>query len=270
MKLCLLFHCLCESYDEVPQRGRELFVSQSDMRVLAEQLLDRGYSFSTLEDQAPNTVTFTFDDGYYNNILFSDLSRFYHIPYVIFLPAYYVMSGDQFPWFLEEGIDYSQIHNFDYYAHYRELPAARTVDGAGSIDRPMTFEELKCLRDSDKVEYGCHGYYHQPLSRSYEKYLSSEQDLAMSALKENLGIVPRYFGLANGQYTKRVMGELLKTFDKVFTIEGRPFRYRDRVVHRLSLTNPNVSRPLIRQIDQHLGALRQVKRAFRTFRRLQF
>ena len=269
MKLCLLFHCICESYDEVPQRGRELFVSQSDLRVLAEQLLDRGYTFSALENPAPDTVTFTFDDGYYNNLLFSELSRAHDIPYLIFLPAYYVKSGDRFPWFQEDGVDYEEIQNFDYYAYYSGLSSAGTVDGASSMTRPMTFQELKDLKVSDQVEYGCHGYYHQPLSKMYEKYFRQEQDLSLSVLKDNLGIVSRYFGLANGRYTKWVMGELLKTFEVVFTIEGRPFHHGDKVVHRLSLTNPNVSRPLIQQIDQHLGVLRQAKRAVRTFRRLQ-
>ena len=26
MNLCLLFHCLCESYDDVPERVQDLFV----------------------------------------------------------------------------------------------------------------------------------------------------------------------------------------------------------------------------------------------------
>ena len=265
MKLCLLFHCLCESYDSVPDRGRELYVSVSDMGVMVEGLLERVYKFSTLDDPAPNTVTMTFDDGYYNNYLFRELSRSYNIPYIIFLPAYYVMTGDRFPWFMDNGIDYAQVHSFDYYANYSGLP----VTQASAIERPMSFEELGEMASDDRVEYGCHGYYHQPLSKQYEKYLCRERDLALSALKENLGIVPRYFALANGTYTRRVVKELLRTFDKVLTIEGRPFHPGDAVVHRLSLINPNIGGPLIQQIDKSLGTLRQIKRTVRTLGRLR-
>ncbi len=269
MKLCLLFHCLCESYDSVPDRGRELYVSVSDMGIMVEGLLERGYKFSTLEDPAPNTVTMTFDDGYYNNYLFRELSRSYNVPYIIFLPAYYVMNGDRFPWFIDNGIDYAQVHNYDYYANYSELLVTREVESASGIERPMNFEELRELASDDQVEYGCHGYYHQPLSKKYEKYLCKERDLALSALKENLGIEPRYFALANGIYTRWVVKELLRTFDKVLTIEGRPLHPGDAVIHRLSLINPNIGGPLIQQIDRNLGTLRQIKRTVRTFRRLR-
>ena len=269
MKLCLLLHCLCESYDSVPDRGRELYISLSDMDAMIEQLTDRGYRFTTLEDPTPNTVTLTFDDGYYNNLLFKDLSRSYDIPYIIFLPAHYIVSGDRFPWFLNMGIDYGQMHKFDYYTHYSELSAGEEREAVSSAERVMTFDELRELRNDSRVEYGCHGYYHQPLSKIYEKYLHQERDLALSILEENLEIVPRYFGLANGMYTGWVVRELLKTFDKVLTIEGRPFHHGDAIIHRLSLINTNMGGSLVQQIDKSLESLRQIKRTIRTFRRLR-
>ena len=91
MKLCLCFHCLCASYEGLTGGAQELFVSLDDMRDLIEQLLTRGYRFSTVEDPADNTVAITFDDGYYNNLLFGELSRTYNIPYVIFVSAYYLL-----------------------------------------------------------------------------------------------------------------------------------------------------------------------------------
>ena len=36
MKLCLCFHCLCKSYEEVTGDAQELFVSLEDMRGLIE------------------------------------------------------------------------------------------------------------------------------------------------------------------------------------------------------------------------------------------
>ena len=270
MKLCLLFHCLCESYDEVPQYGQELYVSVADMRVMIDQLLDRGYRFSSAEDTSDKTVTITFDDGYYNNLLFSEISRSYDIPYVIFVSAYYLRTGETFPWLSDNCKNYSQIHDFDYYRHFGDDRAIQVKSSPGPLERPMTFKELEELINSDKAEVGCHGYYHQPLSRKFEGYLKQEQELALSVLYEHLGIKPRYYGLANGLYTKGVVRELLKTFDRVFTVEGRPYNPGDRVIHRYSLINPNVGGPLVYQIDRHTGRLRQIKRAARTFRRLRF
>ena len=50
MKLCLCFHCLCESYDDISGDSGELYVSLDDMREMIEQFLARGYTFSGLED----------------------------------------------------------------------------------------------------------------------------------------------------------------------------------------------------------------------------
>ena len=269
MKLCLLFHCLCESYEEAPQQGRELFVSLSDAQAMVEQLLERGYRFSPLEDSSPDTVTVTFDDGYYNNILFSEVSRSYNIPYIIFVSAYYVLSGEGFPWFLVEGEDYARMHEFDYYNQRGGLQAvAQAAKRVSDLTRPMTFKELEVLRSAGQVEIGCHGYYHQPLSGKYEMYTKQETDLALSALDENLGIRPRYFGLANGMYTRNVVRELLKVFERVCTSDGRPFRTGDKVIHRLSLINPNTGGPLVQQIDRSLTPIRQIRRAIRTAGRL--
>ena len=123
MKLCLLLHCLCESYDEIPHHGKDLFVSVSDMRTLAEELLTRGYKFAPPDDPAPDTVTLTFDDGYYNNYLFREIASSYSIPYTIFVSAHYVLSGEGFPWFMNDGKSYSRLHDFDYYSDYDSLRA---------------------------------------------------------------------------------------------------------------------------------------------------
>ena len=56
MNLCLCFHCLCESYDEVTGEAQELFVSLADMRELIERLLERGYRFSSVDDPGGDTV----------------------------------------------------------------------------------------------------------------------------------------------------------------------------------------------------------------------
>jgi len=132
----------------------------------------------------------------------------------------------------------------------------------------MTFEELNELKGESRLEIGCHGYYHQPLSKNFEKYLAPERDLAMASLDQQLGVQPRYFALANGLYTKWVARELLRTFDRVFTIAGIPFRPKDRVVHRFSLVNPNLGGPLLQQIDRSLNPTRQIKRRVRTARRM--
>jgi hypothetical protein len=88
---------------------------------MIQDLLGRGYRFTTLDDPEPNTVTITFDDGYYNNVLFTELSETYRIPYVIFLAAYYNLTGAGFPWFVNQGEYYSQVQTFDLYKYHREL-----------------------------------------------------------------------------------------------------------------------------------------------------
>ena len=268
MKLCLLFHCLCESYSTVHSNGQELFVSVSDVETMIQQLLDRGYTFRSPEDPGSNTVTITFDDGYYNNFLFSPLADTHHIPFIIFVSAYYLTSGRGFPWLMDGATRYREMADFDYYREYDAGFADKGALEANDLHRPFTIEELSALTQTTSVEIGCHGYLHQPLSKKFARYLERDRELAMSALNSSFGIQPRYYSLANGMYTGEVVRELLKTFNKVFTIEGRPFRPKHRVIHRLSLINPNLGGPLIEQIDRSLAPLRQVKRALRIRRRL--
>ena len=268
MKLCLCFHCLCESYEGLTGAAQELFVSLADMRDLIEQLSDRGYRFSTVDDPADNTVAITFDDGYQNNLLFSELAQEYGIPYVVFVSAYYTQSGEGFPWLDAEGQSYAEMYQFDYYAHHEEASGRPKPPKDASPHRPLTIDELSNLASTGLAEIGCHGYFHQPLSKGYEAYLGQEMSLSLSFLDHELGAKPRYYALANGMYTGQVMRELLKSFSKVFTIEGLPYRPKDRVVHRMSLVSPNVSSPLVEQIDHSMNFARQLKRTLRTRRRM--
>jgi peptidoglycan/xylan/chitin deacetylase (PgdA/CDA1 family) len=268
MKLCLCFHCLCESYDDISGESGELFVSLDDMRGLIERLLTRGYTFSDLEDTADNTVSITFDDGYANNLLFAELAHEYEIPYIVFVSAYYSQTGEGFPWMVPIGKNYEQMHQFNYYSHHQARGDNSVLKPDTSQARPMTFDELSDLAGTGLMEIGCHGYYHQPLSKEFERYMDDERTRSMSVFNEYLGVIPRYYALANGMYTGQVVRDLLKTFDKVLTIDGTAFRAKDKVIHRLSLTSPNTSAPLIDQIDQSMRFARQVKRAIRTKRRL--
>ena len=268
MKLCLCFHCLCESYDGLSGEDRELFVSLADMRELIEGLLDRGYKFSSVEDPAAKTVSITFDDGYYNNLLFTELAQEYDIPYVVFVAAYYNQTGVGFPWLNAEGQSYGEMYQFDYYSHHQGPNEAGAPVRDTSTQRPLTFDELSTMTGNGLADIGCHGYYHQPLSKGFEKYLQQEESLSMSVLYDQLGIKPDYFSLANGMYTPRVVRELLTTFTRVFTIDGMPYRPKDKVIHRMSLISPTVSGPLIAQVDRNMNFARQIKRSLRTRRRL--
>jgi len=235
------------------------------MEAMIEELKKRGFSFGRLDDTSRKTITVTFDDGYYNNILFEKLAQSHDVPYLMFTSAYYNQSGNMYPWFQSHGGDYSG-HKFpDYYEYFSDSRNAQEPGTEDDLVRPMTFAELDELNRSDLVEIGCHGYFHQPLSQPYEQYLSSERDLAMACLKDGLSITPRYFSLANGAYTKRVMSELLESFERVFTIEGRPYRRRSSVVDRITLLNPTTAGPLTEQIDRHLKPLRQIRRTVRSF-----
>jgi peptidoglycan/xylan/chitin deacetylase (PgdA/CDA1 family) len=268
MKLCLLFHCLCESYDELPAYSQEMFVSIPDMRTMIEGLSDRGYRFGSLDDAGTNTVTITFDDGYYNNVLFADLAQSYGIPYHISVSAYYNLTGELYPWFLNNGQHYSDAHLIDYYKQYDDLRRASGPESKTWLTRPMSFPELETAVASGLADIGCHGYYHQPLSKDFEQYVHQEQDLALSCLNEHLGIKPKYFSLANGMYSKTVVRELENSFERIFTIEGRPYSRGDRMIHRLNLLSPMVAGPLIQQIDRHLKPLRQIRRRVRSFNRM--
>jgi peptidoglycan/xylan/chitin deacetylase (PgdA/CDA1 family) len=268
MKLCLCFHCLCESYDDISSDSGELFVSLEDLRGLIEQFLARGYTFSDLEDQADNTVSITFDDGYANNQLFTKLAEEYKIPFVVFVSAYYTQTGEGFPWMKTEGQSYDEMYRFNYYSHHSARGQSAAITPDTSQERPMTYDELAAMNSSNLMEIGCHGYYHQPLSKEYEEYTEPERSQSMAVFGDHLGVKPRYYALANGMYTGRVVRELLQNFSKVLTIDGTAYRPKDKVVHRLSLTSPNASAPLMDQVDKSMRFLRQVKRAFRTRRRL--
>ena len=270
MKLCLAFHCLCESYEQASQSGRELFVSLDDMSQMIEEMLRRGYLFTPLDDPAPKTVTITFDDGYYNNLLFKDLAQRYDIPYLVFISSYYAQSGQGYPWLEVDGASYEGMHDFDYYEHFalNEDDSSRQLNPASGDQRPMDYDDLKNMLGDGLSEIGCHGYYHQPLSEKYQERIQSERDLGFNVLRENLDISPRYYALANGMYTRPVIKQLLDTFDKVLTIDGRPFGKRQRVVHRMTLINPQIAGPLVGQIDKNLNPARQLKRAVRIMRKL--
>ncbi len=203
MKLCLCFHCVCESYDEVPAHEEELFVSVDDMRAMVDELTARGYKFAPLDDPSPNTITVTFDDGYHNNVMFDELSRSLGVPYIIFVSAYYSLSGEPYPWLANGGQNYHQMHNFDYYEHFSGRGDGSTPGQASPLDRPSTFDELSALNSSNLMEVGCHGYYHQPLSEEFERYLNRELDSSMALIRSKLGVEPRYFALPNGIYTKK-------------------------------------------------------------------
>jgi peptidoglycan/xylan/chitin deacetylase (PgdA/CDA1 family) len=268
MKLCLCLHCLCESYDSLPTSGQELFISIPDLRELIKQLQDRGYQFTPIDDGGDQTVTITFDDGYYNNRLFVELATEYSIPFILFVSAFYLSSGTGFPWLDITGQSYDQMHEFDYYAYFGANAGTAGIPEPDASVRPMTFSELQTLANSCQMEVGCHGYYHQPLSSRFENRLAQERDTSMAILRGSLNVSPRYFSLANGQYSKNVMRQLLNSYDKVFTIDGRPVRSNGRVVHRMSLVNPALGGPLIGQIDSALAPARRIKRALKTTRNL--
>jgi peptidoglycan/xylan/chitin deacetylase (PgdA/CDA1 family) len=238
------------------------------MREMIEQFLARGYRFTDLEDPSDKTVTITFDDGYANNLLFSALAQEYNIPYIVFVSAYYTQTGTGFPWMDPNQKNYDQMYQFDYYSHHEDLGGSAVAKSESPQARPITINELSSLISTGLMELGCHGYYHQPLSKEFERYTENERSRSMSVFNDHLDANPRYYALANGVYTGRVVRDLLKTFDKVLTIDGMAFRSKDKVVHRLSLTSPDTSAPLSDQIDKSMRFIRQVKRAFRTRRRL--
>lgn len=254
----------------MPKAGRDLFVSLEDMADMIEELLRRGYRFSDIEDKSHKTITVTFDDGYHNNLLFKELAQHYNIPYLIFIPSYYTKSGHSFPWMEVDGPTYSGMHDFDYYYHFSGREKASDLS-ARPLDehRPMNFQELNELLKDGLSEIGCHGYYHQPLSKSYQHRLESERDLGFKVLHENLNITPRYFALANGMYTPLVLNGLLDIFERVMTIDGKPYKPHHRVIHRISLINPQLGGHLIKQIDKNLHPARQLKRSIRVLRRMR-
>jgi len=268
MKLCLLFHCLCASYEDVSGFQPELFVSLDDLEDMILEMKGRGFNFGPLDQDGNRTATISFDDGYYNNVLFGPLAKEYAIPYLLFISAYYCKSGAVYPWFLNDGPPDAGTLTFDYYQHFENLSDAPHPEDTDESVRPMSFLEVRDLLDSDLAEIGCHGYYHQPLTQEFEHFMRPERDRSMDCLYDALGVKPRYYSFANGAYTKGVLKELLETFERVFTIEGRAYHRDSKVIHRITLLNPTVAGPLVQQIDQHLKPLRQMRRAVRSFSRL--
>ncbi len=261
MKLCLLLHCLCESYKDIPDECNELFVSVEDVNQLADQLKSRNYQFTLFDDPTPNTITFTFDDGYYNNFLFENIANAYNIPFLVFISAYYNQSGINFPWFVPQIHKSYTTPSVNYYTNIDEIsnPSYRSTPDDDNV-RPFTPHELRTFINNNNVEIGCHGYYHQALSKRFQEHIISERDKCVTFIQAELGLRPNYFALPNGVYTKRVVKTLLESFDKVLTSDGIPFKTTNRVIHRLNLSNPNISGPLIDQIDRHISLIRRAKR----------
>ena len=83
----------------------------------------------------------------------------------------------------------------------------------------MTFDELKMMTANGLAEIGCHGYYHQPLSERFERYLQQEQSLALSVLQDRLAINPRYYSLI--QEFEKITGVPI-VLNTSFNIRGEP------------------------------------------------
>jgi len=268
MKLCLLLHCLCKSYRDIPDECTELFVSVEDVKQLVDQLTSRNYQFTLLDDAAPNTITFTFDDGYFNNVLFEEISTAYNIPFLVFISAYYNHSGNNFPWFVPELHKFYTKPSANYYMNIDEVSNDSYQNTTNDTVRPFTPDELRTLINNNNVEIGCHGYYHQALSTRFHDHVMSERDQCVAFIQEELGVSPNYFAMPSGIYTKYVVNTLLESFDKVLTSDGIPFKNTNRIIHRLNLLNPISGGPLIDQIDRHISLLRRAKRTIHITQKL--
>ncbi len=99
-------HSLCSSRSQIddPALAPNQNVSIGDFRNLVDTVLEAGYTavsptqVVTGLDAGGKYVMFTFDDGYFNNVLALDVLEQYRIPATFFISSNHVLEGKAFWW----------------------------------------------------------------------------------------------------------------------------------------------------------------------------
>ncbi len=256
--ICLLFHCIADDSEPVRGPHPELFIKKNDLRKMIEELLSRGYAFSLpwkMRLDKPNCVV-TFDDGYFNNTKFLDLSKEYGIPFILFLNSYNIIEGKPFIWDIwEENLKsvfpYARIKTKELYAKYGHEKYYDSINSDSR--RPFTLTELRDFAGQDNIHLGLHTHTHQPLvSRFAEEWEAEIQQNKQFFTDHGLDFVNE-LSLPTGIYTRDAITWTRDRFQRIYTINGGTFSSGAQIIDRISLISCKMGGSLIEQIDRSIA-----------------
>jgi len=253
--LCLVIHCLQRETSKSPLAHKELFVQLKDLEKMIGTLRHIGYKFvlpMEIKESNGPTCSLTFDDGYFNNSYFLELAEKHDIPFILFLTSYNVIHQVPFIWDIWEATrtDNWRISSFNYLKSYENIVPYERDLLKNDNHRPFSPEELEVFAAHPMVRLAPHGHTHQPIVGEYIEGIDAEIDNNISFLAKYENTLKQDFSLPCGLYTRSVKQRLLKRFERIYTIDGGDFSPGERVIHRISLINPDFGGPLREQIKR--------------------
>jgi len=269
--LCLCFHCIGHEADPEPKAHRELFMPRGEMDTLFTTLKDEGYHFARPGESAENNgpvCSVTFDDGYYNNRHFLETAEKYGIPIILFVTSYNVIHRVPFMWDVWEATRTGRwpISSADYGKLYESVSRDERDLLSNDTHRPFAPEELEAFAGHPLVRLAPHGHTHQPLVGAYLEGMDGEIDENLAFLAQYGNTLCEDFSLPCGFYTGGLKRRLLGRFLRIYTIDGGGFVPGERVIHRISLINPQYGGDLRDQIRRSFGAKARLLRRVLNFR----
>jgi peptidoglycan/xylan/chitin deacetylase (PgdA/CDA1 family) len=263
--LCLVIHCIRDNIAPEPVAHKELFIHLSDIDALIRSLKEDGYRFNlpgrVAKSDGP-VCSLTFDDGYYNNSNFLETAEKHGVPFILFLTSYNVIHQIPFIWDIWEAsrTEKLPISSVDYQKLYESLNGNEKDFLYNDSHRPFTPEELEAFAAHPLVHLAPHGHTHQPMVGKYLKRIDAEIDNNLTFLAKYENTLKEDFSLPCGLYTRYVKKRLLKRFERIYTIDGGDFSPGERVIHRISLINPDFGGPLREQIKRTFSIKSQLIR----------
>ncbi len=269
--LCLLAHCISAPSSRPPLTHSELFIPLACLDELFEQLADEQFHFCLPGNAAPEvrkTCSFTFDDGYANNILFLPLADKYQLPFILFLSS--INITEQLP-FLWDVASLTQSHGIRLVDDYRSAYARLDQSVVQKLlhdenHRPFTLAELQEFSASRWTHLALHTHSHQVLVGRFLAQAAMELEENSRFLSQFPRSLTRDLALPCGLYTPGSANKLLKLVDRLYTIDGGGTTQNSSIIHRVSLINPQIGGDLMSQIKKSFSWRAKLRRKVVNFR----
>lgn len=223
----LAFHGLREDGASVGVQDAGLHLTVSTFRAVCQHLSANYHVMPLAEIAAllrageplpPGAVGLSFDDGYASNYeLAFPVLKEAGLPATVFLATGFV-DRVQPLWF--QDVDLAMLHGAimpgrlslaDALASLKTLPdeAMRALVSEmkrhvpepfdePQVTRPMTWSQVREMRDSGLVEFGGHTHTHPVLSRCGVEHQKREIETCAERIRAELGAAPRLFAFPNG------------------------------------------------------------------------
>ena len=226
--LVFYFHGL---YKSLEQRDLNHIDPQNNITVdqfsdFLDYFLNHNYNFINTEELLAEPrlegryAMITFDDGYFNNLLAIDVLRKFKIPACFFITAKNIIDNRSFWWDIifkyrtKQGISLKKIQNEQNYLklcknEYIEDYLVKNFGLKASIpwseiDRPLTEQEVRTLKEFPLAEIGNHTYSHPNLTNCSRSEIEEEYIASNEFLESLTGSIPISTAFPNGHYNKLV------------------------------------------------------------------